>query len=209
MAPPAYGTEAAADDVEAVRQALQLGSYDLVGSAHGARVALEVMRRHPQAVRAVVLDSLTPPDVDALAEEGPSLERALARAFGECAAIPDCQTRYPDPAAALAEVVARLQADPVEASSHGGSVTLDGRTFVQAVASLLRDGHAGRRSGQADRRRAGGRLQLLRRRAGVAAHAGRGGRVSCRSPVPSRWPPRRSTPSSWRRWRCRRRCGGR
>ena len=42
VAPPAYGTEAAADDVEAVRQALQLGSYDLVGSAHGARVALEV-----------------------------------------------------------------------------------------------------------------------------------------------------------------------
>ena len=141
VAPLAYGTEAAADDVEAVRQALQLSSYDLVGSAHGARVALEVMRRHPQAVRAVVLDSLTPPDVDALAEEGPSLERALGKAFGECAAIPDCQTRYPDPAAGLAEVVARLQADPVEASSHGGSVTLDGRTFVQAVASLLRDSH--------------------------------------------------------------------
>jgi pimeloyl-ACP methyl ester carboxylesterase len=141
VAPPAYGTEAAADDVEAVRQALNLGSYDLVGSAHGARVALEVMRRYPQRLRAVVLDSLTPPDVDALAEEGPSLERALGKAFAECAATPDCQTRFPDPAAALAEVVARLQADPVEASSHGGSVTLDGRTFVQAVAALLRDGH--------------------------------------------------------------------
>ena len=100
-----------------------------------------MLRRHPQGVRAVVLDSLTPPDVDALAEEGPSLERALGKAFAECAATPTCQTRSPDPAAALAEVVARLQADPVEASSHGGSVTLDGRTFVQAVAALLRDGH--------------------------------------------------------------------
>jgi pimeloyl-ACP methyl ester carboxylesterase len=142
VAPPAYGTEAAADDVEAVRQALQLDGYDLVGSAHGARVALEVLRRHPQSVRAVVLDSLTPPDVNALAAEGPSLERALGKAFAECAADPSCQTRSPDPAAALAEVVARLQADPVEVSSHGGSATLDGRTLVQAVATMLRDGHA-------------------------------------------------------------------
>ena len=177
VAPPAYGTEAAADDVEAVRQALHLGSYDLVGSAHGARVALEVLRRHPQGVRAVVLDSLTPPDVDALAEEGPSLERALGKAFAECAAIPACQTRFPDPAAALAEVVARLQADPVEASSHGGSATLDGRTFVQAVAALLRDGHPARRPGQAHRRCPRRRLQLLRRGADVAAHARRRGRV--------------------------------
>lgn len=143
VTPPAYGTEAAADDVEAVRLALGLGSYDLVGSAHGARVALEVLRRHPQGVRAVVLDGLTPPDVDALAEEGPSLERALGKVFAECAASPDCQTRFPDPAAGLAEVVARLQADPVEVSSHGGSATLDGRTFVQALAAMLRDGHPG------------------------------------------------------------------
>jgi pimeloyl-ACP methyl ester carboxylesterase len=142
VAPPAYGTEAAADDVASVRQALQLDGYDLVGSSHGARVALEVLRRHPQGVRAVVLDGLTPPDVNALAEEGASLERALGRAFAECAADPACQTRSPDPAAALAEVVARLQADPIEVSSHGGSATLDGRTMVQALATMLRDGHA-------------------------------------------------------------------
>jgi pimeloyl-ACP methyl ester carboxylesterase len=136
----AYGTEAAADDVEAVRQALQLATYDLVGSSHGARVALEVLRRHPQGVRAVVLDGLVPPDVDALTQEGPLLEQALGKVFAACAAKPECQTRSPDPAAALAEVVARLQADAVEVSSHGGSATLDGRTFVQAVATMVREG---------------------------------------------------------------------
>jgi pimeloyl-ACP methyl ester carboxylesterase len=140
---PAYGTQASADDVEAVRRALGLEGYDLVGASYGARVALEVLRRHPQAVRAAVLDSLTPPDVNSLTEEGPSLERALGLAFGECAADPTCQSGHPDPAQGLAEVVARLDADPVEVSTHGGSVQLDGRTLIQAVASLLAQGHPG------------------------------------------------------------------
>lgn len=139
---PAYGTQASADDVEAVRQALQLSSYDIVGASYGARWALEVVRRHPGPVRALVLDSLTPPDVDALVGEGSSLDRALARAFAECTNDLACRGRHPDPAQALAEVVARLAADPVVVATHGGLVELDGRTFVQALASMLRDGHA-------------------------------------------------------------------
>ena len=156
IALPAFGTEAAADDVEDVRRALGLGRVDVIGADHGARVALELMRRHPQGLRAVVLDSVTAPDADALAEEGPALQQALERAFAECAADPACAGRFTPPEQAFAEVVARLDADPVEATTHGGSVRLDGRTFTHAVASLLRDGQpAGELAQRIDEARSG------------------------------------------------------
>jgi len=44
-------------DLEAVRQALGGPKLDLVGGSYGTRVALEYLRRHPEAVRTVVLDS--------------------------------------------------------------------------------------------------------------------------------------------------------
>jgi pimeloyl-ACP methyl ester carboxylesterase len=136
----AYGTVAAATDVLEVVRALGLREFNLVGVSYGARVALEVMRRAPAGLRAVVLDSLTPPGVDALAEEPISLARAIEASILGCEADEKCQAEAPGVRTALAEVAARLEQMPVEVSTHGGSVNLNGRTFVQAVSMALREG---------------------------------------------------------------------
>lgn len=58
-----YTTSIAVDDLEAVRVALGAPPVNLVGASYGTRVALEWMRRHPQAVRRAVLDGVAPPDM--------------------------------------------------------------------------------------------------------------------------------------------------
>ncbi|HEY0715654.1 MAG TPA: alpha/beta fold hydrolase, partial [Polyangia bacterium] len=136
----AYGTRTAAVDVAQVVRALGFKRFHLVGSGYGARVALELLRVAPGGVEAVVLDSLTPPDVDALLEEGASFEAALNAVYALCAADPACQAVAPELPTALPTVVRRLAASPVDLSTHGGLVTLNGRSFLQAVQSTLRDG---------------------------------------------------------------------
>jgi pimeloyl-ACP methyl ester carboxylesterase len=139
VSPAAYGTAAAAEDVEAIRLMLGGQRWDLVGSGYGARVALEVMRRYPAGVRAAVLDSVIPPDVDQLAEEAPAAARALEVMATRCGRDPTCQAAYPDPLGALAAVIGRLTAEPVEIASHGGPVVLTGAAFARAVLAQLQE----------------------------------------------------------------------
>jgi pimeloyl-ACP methyl ester carboxylesterase len=84
-----YTTALAVDDLDAVRNALGAERINLVGASYGTRVALELLRRHPQTVRRAVLDGVVPPDMalpasfstdnqaafDALAEASPGLRR--------------------------------------------------------------------------------------------------------------------------------------
>jgi pimeloyl-ACP methyl ester carboxylesterase len=134
-----YGTAQAAGDVEAVRLALGGARWDLIGIDYGARVALEVIRRHTGGVRAAVLDSAVPPDADLLAEEGPNAAHALERLAARCAASPDCQNSHPDPLGVLAGLITRLDAAPVEVSTHGGSVRLTGAALSRAVLQELQE----------------------------------------------------------------------
>ena len=135
----AYGTAHAAGDVESVRLALGASRWDLIGVDYGARVALEVIRRHAGGVRAAVLDSAAPPDADLLAEEGSNAARALERLAARCAATLPCQVTHPDPLGVLAGLVTRLDATPVEVSTHGGSVVLTGAALLRAVLQELQE----------------------------------------------------------------------
>lgn len=135
----AYGTRAAADDLEAVRRALGVERWSPVGVGYGARVALELLRRHPGGVRALVLDSVEPPGADVLAEQGPNLARAFERVIGSCERQPACGERYPDLRAALVEAFDRLEAEPADVATHGASVILTGRALIEALGRMLRD----------------------------------------------------------------------
>lgn len=73
-----------ADDAAGLIDALGMVPCVLVGSSGGARVAVDVLRRHPQQVLGAVLSepplfALDPPGARALvAELGPALDRAVA-----------------------------------------------------------------------------------------------------------------------------------
>jgi pimeloyl-ACP methyl ester carboxylesterase len=107
----AYNTQENAADVAALREALGIEAWDLLGISYGTRLALDVMRYHPEGVRAVILDSPFPPNADTPVDEVYSFTDALTELFADCEEDDYCQENYPDLEAVFLETVATLNAD--------------------------------------------------------------------------------------------------
>lgn len=96
-----YATDDYIDDLERVRQAAGIAQFNLTGVSYGTRVALQYLRRHPQAVRSVFLASPVPPELALGQEHARNLEQALATMARRCANEPACLGRYGDLSAGL------------------------------------------------------------------------------------------------------------
>lgn len=88
-------------DLEAVRGALGIAQLNLVGGSYGTRVALEYLRRHPDAVRSVFIDSVVPPSLALGQDHARNLEDALGAMARRCASDAACRERFGDVAATL------------------------------------------------------------------------------------------------------------
>ena len=107
----AYNTRENAADVDALRQALGIAQWDLLGISYGTRLALEVMRNHPDGVRAVILDSPFPPNADTPVDEVYSFTDALTELFADCEQDDYCNENYPDLENVFLDTVQRLNED--------------------------------------------------------------------------------------------------
>ena len=105
--PRLYTTSLAANDLETVRRRLGYGKIDLYGGSYGATVAQAYVRRYPESVRTVVLDSGSLPDVRIYDVSARNAERALRQELSRCANAPSCKRAYPDVRRQLGEVLAR------------------------------------------------------------------------------------------------------
>ncbi|KAA3663493.1 MAG: alpha/beta hydrolase [Chloroflexi bacterium] len=85
--------------------------WDLMGISYGTRLALDVMRYHPEGVRAVILDSPFPPNADTPVEEIYSLTDALTELFADCERDAYCSEAYPNLETVFLETVQRLNDD--------------------------------------------------------------------------------------------------
>jgi pimeloyl-ACP methyl ester carboxylesterase len=103
-----YTTAAWVEDLDAVRVALGYPSINLWGGSYGTRAALEYLRRHPDRVRAAVLDGVAPPSMIVNFDVWPSRDRAIDRIIANCQASPSCRATHPDLAATLASIRRRL-----------------------------------------------------------------------------------------------------
>jgi pimeloyl-ACP methyl ester carboxylesterase len=114
--PRYYTTTIAAQDLEDVRKALGSPQFDLVGVSYGTRMAQQYLRRFPQAVRSMVLDSVVPNPL-ALGEDfARSLDDALKAQFARCTAEPACKKQFGDPDQTLYQLRDALRANPHEVS---------------------------------------------------------------------------------------------
>jgi pimeloyl-ACP methyl ester carboxylesterase len=57
----AYNSTENAADIADLRIALGIATWNVYGVSYGSRLALTVLRDHPQGIRSVVLDSVSPP----------------------------------------------------------------------------------------------------------------------------------------------------
>ncbi|MDD3762865.1 MAG: alpha/beta fold hydrolase [Nevskiales bacterium] len=131
--PRYYTTSDYIRDLETVRAALGIDRVNLIGGSYGTRVALEYLRRHPQVVRSVVLDSPVPPELPLVQDHAVNLDAALAAIFARCATDAACAERYGDPLQLLARLRARLQGEAVAVRYR------DARDFSEQEGLLSRD----------------------------------------------------------------------
>ena len=110
--PRFYTTTIAVEDLEKLRQALGAPLLDLYGVSYGTRVAQHYAIRHPDGVRAIVLDSPAPNQVVLGQDFAASLDLALKRDFADCIAAPACDKAFGDPMVTLHKLRESLRSNP-------------------------------------------------------------------------------------------------
>ena len=90
-----FTTTIAMQDMDAVRAALGVERWNLIGASYGTRAALEYQRQFPQHVRRAVIDGVAPPDMVLPASFSRDGQAALDAVFDACAADAKCQAAYP------------------------------------------------------------------------------------------------------------------
>jgi pimeloyl-ACP methyl ester carboxylesterase len=135
----AYTTSTNVRDVHALVNALGHEQVDIWGVSYGSRFALAWMQTYPQQIRYAVLDAVYPPDVMSLSSQPMNAERARQAFFDMCAQNSICAQDYPDLAPVYADVVARLQIEPLTwlDSNTGIYLQLRASDFVATVNNTL------------------------------------------------------------------------
>jgi pimeloyl-ACP methyl ester carboxylesterase len=110
-----YGSAAVADDIDAVRAALNIDKLDLWGDSYGTFLMPVYAARHPEHVRSMVLDGAYPIDFDVW---GRDLVRGVRRAIRlVCARTQRCSG--PRVLRQIERLAGRLRRHPVAFSAQG------------------------------------------------------------------------------------------
>ena len=146
----AYDTTENAADIADLRTALKIDNWHVYGVSYGSDLALQLLRDHPDGIRSVVLDSLFPPQTNAMTQWWPSAAEGYRALFDACAAQPGCAAAHPNLAHDFTTTVQRLTKTPLSVDLPAGNgqparrVVIDGYTLANLVlsASLTRGSYA-------------------------------------------------------------------
>jgi len=106
-----FNTLAAATDFELIRLLLGYDSWSIWGISYGTRLGLSLMRHYPNGIRAAVLDSVLPFEVDFFATIPKNGLRSFDELGDACADNP-CGTTHGDFGENLRRLVKRLDEEP-------------------------------------------------------------------------------------------------
>lgn len=138
-----YTSAQTADDIEDLRRALGVRQWNLFALSYGTRLALTVLRRHPEGIRSLVLDSVLPPDVNFDESAGANLWRSLDLVFDGCAVDPACSRAFPDLRRRFASLVARAERRPLRLTvSESERTEIRGAEIAAALYAALHDPRA-------------------------------------------------------------------
>jgi len=141
----AYDYTEISADLADVRTALGIDEWDVYGISNGGRVALELVRRHPQGVRALVLDAALPPQGNFFTELWPHGARAIKALFDACAQDATCNAAHPNLEARFWDMVESLRTSPKSVTGTDaetgstGTVVFDDRHTLEILRGGLYD----------------------------------------------------------------------
>jgi len=107
-----YTTSIAMDDIDDVRAFLGYPKINLFGVSYGTRAAIVYARRHADHTRAVVLDSVAPPDMRLPLYTARDAQRAMDLLFNDCEKDAGCSHRFPHIRDTFNQLIARLTLHP-------------------------------------------------------------------------------------------------
>jgi pimeloyl-ACP methyl ester carboxylesterase len=116
-----YNTVEVAADIQDLRKVLKLKQIDLFGISYGTRIEAGIQTHAPEGVRAVVQDSVWPPEADWTVGGPAMVSNSIDVVMAKCAVVAECAKRYPDLKAKLAVVAERWLAAPQ---------TINGKTYT-------------------------------------------------------------------------------
>lgn len=133
----AYNSVSNAADVNDLRIALGYDQVNLYGISYGTRLALTVLRYHPEGVRSVVIDSVFPPNANIYTDSVETTMGAFNALFSACANDAACNAAYPDLAGTFYDMVDRFNNDPAIFEYDDGFEVFDQELYGDDLAEML------------------------------------------------------------------------
>jgi pimeloyl-ACP methyl ester carboxylesterase len=135
--PSSYTLGAAAQDLEDLRRALGVSTWNLIAWGSASSLLLEYARRDRQGVRALVLDAPQFPEIDPILEAEPDTREAIGALAEACRTSKNCDRRYPHLERALSQAAAALDRSPIRSPVNGRTVVVDGGALIRVVRHLV------------------------------------------------------------------------
>ena len=141
----AYNTKENAADLADLRMALGIQSWNMYGVSYGTKLALVSLRDHPQGIRSMIVDSVSPPNLNIAKEWWSAPAESFKAIFAACRAQPACTTAFPSLEADFFATVKRLDAAPVvvetkDASGAPKTLIIDAFSLAYTVIDITEHG---------------------------------------------------------------------
>jgi pimeloyl-ACP methyl ester carboxylesterase len=141
-----YSTPTLADDVADLARLLKAPKINLYGISYGTRWGLEVMRRHPDILRSVILDGSYPPEINGDQNEPEVVRSAFEQLAADCAGDATCKARNPDFSNAVKMLVDGAVAKPIQMvlqlDDGPQTARIDGTRMMMVLMHMMRTGDA-------------------------------------------------------------------
>lgn len=129
-----YNSVASANDAVALMQALGYPIYNLFGISYGTRLALVMMRDHPDAgIRSVVLDSSFPPEIPGFERFVTEAHEVVMQLFSDCKLDPVCNNAYPNLKERFKILLRNTEANPIQGTDGTVVTAIDLVDVISAI----------------------------------------------------------------------------
>jgi pimeloyl-ACP methyl ester carboxylesterase len=135
----AYNTTENASDIADLRNALGIDDWNVYGVSYGTNLALQLLRDHPEGIRAMVLDGVVPPQTRSVEVDWAAAAAGYRVLFDACATQPLCRSAFPDVYPEFISLVRALTEQPrtIAVADHGSGrqvdVVVDGYKLANLV----------------------------------------------------------------------------
>jgi pimeloyl-ACP methyl ester carboxylesterase len=131
-----YNSVASAHDAVTLMESLGYPSYNLFGISYGTRLALVMMREHPDAgIRSVVLDSSFPPEIPGFERFVTEAHEVVLQLFADCKVDPVCDGAYPNLKERFKTLLRSAEVTPIEGNDGTTVSALDLVSVVTGISA--------------------------------------------------------------------------